>query len=477
MSPPVRPPKPAEIVDRDREWQRLATLWASPRPELAFVLGRRRVGKSFLLARFVREAGGLYYQATRRTEAEQLARLSRAVGGHFADAALQQGVGFPSWEALFGYITERAKGRPFLLVLDEFPYLSTEAPALPSILQALWDHDWQRTKMKLVLSGSHITAMRHLEAADQPLYGRRTLRLVLAPFGAREVGAFVPHYSVTTRLLTYGVVGGLPGHLRLLDPALDLAANAAELLLDPAGRLVDEAQHMLDAFLGDAAVHYSIIEAIATGDNTWKRITSRVGRSGGAMLRPMEWLIDMHIIARTVPITEATPQKSKRTLYRITDPYVSFWHRFVAPLNAAGSIGLVEPQQLWAGTVAPRLDDYMGAVYESACRHAVRAGALALPFAPVRVGEWWDAASREQIDLVALGANGELLVGECKWGDVTGGDLATLERRAQLLAGELGGARHIHLALFSARGHFDAAVASARQSGRVLTYTAADMLA
>lgn len=459
-------------------------MWATARPELAFILGRRRIGKSFLLGRFAQEVGGLYYQATRRTEAEQLVRLSRAVGDRFTDPALQRGVAFPDWEALFGYVTERAAGEPFLLVLDEFPYLSAAAPALPSILQALWDHTWPGTRLKLVLSGSHITAMHRLGAADQPLYGRRTRRLVLAPFGPREVGAFVPNYAADTRLATYGVVGGLPGHLSLLDPSLDLAANAAALLLDPAGRLVDEAQHMLDAFLGDAAVHYSIVEAVAMGDHTWKGITSRVGRSGGAALRPLEWLIDMHVLERTVPVTEAAPQKSKRTLYRITDPYIGFWHRFVAPLVATGSIGLVPPERLWASVVAPRLDDYMGPVFENVCRHAVRAGTLALPFVPTRVGEWWDAGSREQIDVVATGDDGELLVGECKWGDVTGRDLATLERRAQLLITELGGAntdakgsaRRPRLAVFSGRGRFDDAVADAIATGRVLGFSGGDLL-
>lgn len=468
MALPQSPIKPPEIIARDREWDLLASMWATDRPELAIVLGRRRVGKSFLLSRFAWSVGGLYYQATRRTEAEQLVHLSRAVGDRFGDPALQRGVGFPDWEALFGYLTDRVGSAPFLVVLDEFPYLSDAAPALPSILQALWDHPWTATRLKIVLSGSHVTAMRRLEAADQPLYGRRTRRLVLAPFHAGDVGAFVPAYAPEARLLTYGVVGGLPGHLSLLDPALDLAGNAAALLLDPAGRLADEAQHMLDAFLGDAAVHYSIVEAVATGEHTWKGITSRVGRSGGAAQRPLEWLVDMHVLSRTVPITEAAPHKSKRTLYRITDPYVGFWHRFVAPLVAAGSVGLVPPERLWASAVAPRLDDYMGAVFEETCRHAVRAGTLPLPFPPSRVGEWWDATSREQVDVVAVGADGDLLVGECKWGDVTGRDLATLERRAQLVGAELGGVRRVHLAVFSGRSQFDEAVAGAIAAGRVL---------
>jgi uncharacterized protein len=99
------------------------------------------------------------------------------VGAHFGDPALQRGVPFPDWESLFEYVTDRAADAPFLIVLDEFPYLSASASALPSILQSLWDHRWPDTRIKLVLSGSHVTAMRQLEQADQPLYGRRTSRI------------------------------------------------------------------------------------------------------------------------------------------------------------------------------------------------------------------------------------------------------------------------------------------------------------
>jgi hypothetical protein len=99
-------------------------------------------------------------------------------------------VGFPDWEALFEYVTERAGESPFLLVLDEFPYLAGAAPALPSVIQKLWDHRWASTRMKVVLSGSYITAMTRLEEADQPLYGRRTARLAFAPFTFADVGNF-----------------------------------------------------------------------------------------------------------------------------------------------------------------------------------------------------------------------------------------------------------------------------------------------
>lgn len=466
--------KPADVFDRDQEWQTLSAIWRKARPDLVFVVGRRRVGKSFVLSRFSREVGGIYYQATRRTEAEQLAGLTRVIGEHFGDPALQHGIAFPSWEDLFGYLTTRAGGKPFFLVLDEFPYLAAAAPALTSIIQSLWDHQWQGSRFKLVLSGSYITAMNRLEEMDQPLYGRRTAKLVVGPFSFADASRFMPRYELREQLVGYGLFGHLPGHLALLDPERPLAENVAEALLTPTGRLVDEAQHMLDAFTVDAHVHYSIVEAIAAGEHTWSGITKRVGRTGGSLLRPLQWLEEMQVIARVVPATEKNPQRSRRVLYRIVDPYVAFWHRTVARLVNAGSLGLMPPERLWEDVIVPDLDDYMGAIFEEICRDFVRQTDR-LPFRPLRVGEWWDATSQNQVDVVATGVAGELLVGECKWGRVTSAHLATLRTRALAVSAELPRVRNMHLALFTGRGEADEEVRREAEAGSVLLFSAEDL--
>ncbi|HUP01486.1 MAG TPA: ATP-binding protein [Gemmatimonadota bacterium] len=443
--------RPEDLLDRDAEWSALVAAWERKGPALVLVLGRRRVGKTHLLTRFAERVGGLYYQATNRTENEQLSRISRIVGRHFDDPALGHGVPFPDWEALFAYVAERARGSPFLIVLDEFPYLADSAPALPSILQSLWDHEWPRTRIRLVLSGSHITAMERLEGVDQPLYGRRTARLALEPFDPSRVSHFLADHSPRDRLRAYGIFGGLPGNLALLDREAELSRNVTEHILQPTGRLHDEAQHLLDAYLAGAEVHYSIIGAIAGGERTWGGISRRVGRIGGSLKRALDGLIDMRLVSRVVPITERRPQKSKRAIYRIADPYLAFWHRFILPLLSGGMLVNTAGPALWRTEIAPGLDDYMGGVFEEACRSLVQRSAGRLPFEPLRVGEWWDAASQNEIDVVALGENGEVLVGECKWGGAYRRDLDSLRARADLLLRELTGVREVHYALFSGR--------------------------
>lgn len=467
----LRPPrKPSSIIDREAEWRELASLCRTDRPELAFVLGRRRAGKSYLLSQFTSAVKGLYYQASSRTEHEQLLNFSQVIGRTFSEPALTRGVAFPSWDALFEDLTDRAARKPLVVVIDEFPYLASAAPGISSLIQRHWDHAWSKVPIKLILSGSHITAMQRLETGDQPLYGRRTARIQFPPFTFRQISAFLPHCSADDQLRAYGMFGGLPGNLALLDPEAGLAANAVRVLLRPTGRLYDDAQHMLDAFLSSAEVHYSIIEAIARGERVWSRITSRVGRDGGSLLRPAQWLQEMGIIRRVTPFTESNAATSKRALYEIADPYLTFWHRYIAPLVSSGGAVSADGDLLWRKVIEPRLEDYMGEVFESVCRDFVASGGVAR-FKPIRTGRWWDATAQNEIDIVATDHNGRVLVGECKWGLVDSRDLEKLRERAASMAREMKSLpSSFRYVLFSGRAPTDPLVRRDIEAGRVSWY-------
>ena len=179
-------------------------------------------------------------------------------------------------------------------------------------------------------------------------------------------------------------------------------------------------------------------------------------------------------IERVVPITEKNAARSKRALYRIADPYLGFWHTIVAPQLRRGTIGLADPAEIWERMVEPRLDDYMGEVFEQICREWVTE--TKTPFAPVRVGGWWDSKSQNEVDVAAVDADDRLVVGECKWGVVTGEHLEKLRERAQLVGRELGRVTEMKLALFTGRGECDDIVQGAVEAGEVMLYGPEDLL-
>ena len=467
--------KPTRIIDRDDEWAYLTRMWESTKPELYVVRGRRRVGKSFLLSHAVQETDGIYYQATKRTDREQLAAMSRVVGRYFDDPALRS-VGFGSWEDLFTYCIKQAGNERLLIVLDEFPYLIDAAPSLPSILQSIWDHELPGTQIKLVLSGSHITAMKRLTEAEQPLYGRRTGLIQVDPLDYLHASAFIPTYSPADKIMAYGVFGGLPGHLSLLDADMSLAENVVRQILDPTARLNEEAVHCLDAFLGDAEVHYSIIEAVANGEVQWQKISNRIGRKSAALSRPLDWLKEMEIIEQIAPISEYPNPRPKSMVYRLCDPYLHFWHRFVADVRAQGIPVIFEPEEVWQAFIEPGLNEYIGRyVFEEVCREFVRSsGHERLPFRPIRVGSWWTADAQDEIDIVALGLKGEVFLGECKWGSVGRDDVEKLMARVDRIVPQLPTVRSVQLGLFSG-GAIDTAVQPRIDSGQILLFTKSDL--
>jgi hypothetical protein len=121
--------KPADLFDRDAEWQALDEFVRASGPglRLGVVYGRRRQGKSFLLRRLVDAAGGLYLMPLEEERAPALRR--------FADQPGESALGLPpgnlrfdSWEpafrAAFAALPRVARpGAPPVVVVDELPYL------------------------------------------------------------------------------------------------------------------------------------------------------------------------------------------------------------------------------------------------------------------------------------------------------------------------------------------------------------------
>ncbi len=403
------------FIDREQELTALEQRWTTKQAELLIVYGRRRVGKTELLLRFARHSAKryLYFLATQGTQAEQLRQLSEILRQTFQDPLLRT-LTFSDWNTVFTYLGQQARQKRLLVILDEFPYLCEATPELPSIIQRFWDLEGQHSRLFLVLCGSQLGFMeRKVLGERSPLYGRRTGQLRLQPLDFRAASQFFPGYEPRERLLAYGMLGGMPAYLRRFSPALSLKANLLRELLNVQGYLYEEPRFLLRMELRDVRVYASMLGAIASGCTRLNEIAQRVGVPVHTASKYLSVLQELALIVREVPFTARAPQRSKRGRYRILDPFLRFWYRFVYP--HASLIEAGQGRLVYERFIAPQLDTYMGSIFEEVVRtYLERYAARELGLPPVvRTGRIWSGDF--DVDLVAEHVDGSWTIGECKW--------------------------------------------------------------
>ncbi len=400
-----------KFINRTRELKFLEVAWRRRDAQLLVVYGRRRVGKTALLRRFADGRIAVHYVATRLPESQQLREIGQTLGAAVGDALLAD-TGFTDWQQVFDYLERQP--RRIVFILDEFPYLVEANSALPSLWQRSWDLQLSDSKVVVVLCGSSIAMMeREVLMEGAPLFGRRTGQLRLQPLGFSDAAQFFPRYGFEDAMRSFAVLGGTPHYLQLFDDRRRVLANVRETVLDVGAPLRDEVDFLLRQELREPRVYFGILSAVAAGKRRLSEIVNATGLSHPTITKYLAVLQDLGFVEREVPVTEKRPEKSKKGLYRIVDPFVHFWMEFVLAQR-----GLLETGRIDDATrrVHQELDQITAPAYEEICRKSVKAGLLdeITGVQWTRVGRWWDR--NREIDFVGFTEDRRhALFGEVKW--------------------------------------------------------------
>jgi hypothetical protein len=400
---------------RDREIAALKTTLGRS-PALIILYGRRRVGKSALLHEALKHTPHIYFQATRLTDADNQSTFkAQAVRQMDLGTTFQ---GLTGWEYLLGAVRERAAASPGLtLVLDEFPYLCEANPALPSVIQKIWDETGRASApFNLILCGSRIAFMSELLAERNPLYGRHSAVMDLKPLPFRDALRFFRGWSAEDQVRGFAVFGGMPYYLKLVDPAETLAQNIQRLFLAAeAAPLREEPQHLLEAELQNVGRYASILRAAAAGATKRSEIINRIfgpGDASDSISAYLERLIALRLLKQESSMDSRAPERASNVRYQVADPFLSFHYRFVTPNLTA--LETAPPEEVYAALIAPFLDEYVSVPFEEMAREYVRRyGRETLPAAAREVGRIW---TRDyDIDVTGELLDGSAVFGEAKW--------------------------------------------------------------
>ena len=431
------------FVNRSDELARLHDLFESDRAELGVVYGRRRLGKTRLVKKALEDhERTVFYQARQKTADLQLEQFVETASETFPGIEDIR----PDWERLFRYLGDRDAN----VVLDEFPYLIEQDESLPSVLQALFDHEFDASNTTFVLVGSSISMMEEATLlGDSPLYGRTSLKIDIRQLPFESVSAFLPNDASADEIVrAWSVFGGVPYYLEELDDDRSLGENIQQLVLSRHGSLRNEPEYVLRMELTEPTRYFSILEAIAGGATSRNEIAGTTGIEYNQMSMYLDRLSRLRLIERHVPVTEK-PERSKRSQYRLRDPLFRFWFRFLyGSTDRYDQFG----ENAYERLVEPEMADFISPAFEDLCCRALWTVYDELPI--VDVGQWW--YQDHEIDVVGLTDAETLVVGECKYrSSRTGHDaLRSLESHVEELrwTPPSGGSRHVEYALFSRAG-------------------------
>ncbi|MFA4641051.1 ATP-binding protein [Pyrococcus kukulkanii] len=408
------------FVNRKDELNFLESLYSSNKKEVLILYGRRRVGKTELIKRFIKDKNAIYFLADRGSlranakrfylEASEVLDLPR--------------VGVEDFREAFELIKLKAPER-IIVVIDEFSYLLLSDKNTPAVFQHIIDEILD-DRFFLILCGSIIGLMESLMSYKNPLYGRRTAQLKLKPLNFFHVREYFRKTPIENVVRIYSVTGGVPMYFKLFT-----GENFEEELLrnafSPTSILYEEPEFTLREELGDVHRYYLILEAIAHGKHKVSEIAQFAGIEAKDMPKYLRVLTSLELIRREVPVTE--PERSKKARYYLNDNFLAFWFRFVKPNKSKIEIGTFEMN--WDDFNA-----YVGKAFEGVAKEFLiemnkRKG---LPFKFSKIGRWWHKG--EEINIVALGDDKALLV-EVKWKEIDRRKVRRivreLERKATLL--------------------------------------------
>ena len=412
---------------------------ADQRGRCLLLRGRRRVGKSRLVEVFCEQADQPVFWFTcthgetpTQERAQFIDELSTSTLINAADAG---GDAPASWHAVFRRVADALDdARPAIVVFDEVPWLIEQDPAAEGALQTAWDRYLSRKPVLLILIGSDLAMMEHLSSYGRPFH-QRAIEMVLDPLDPAAVADMLD-LSSADAFDAHLITGGLPLVCQEWPKRAKWRTYLKRAFADPTSAMLVSGERIMAAEFPSETRARDVFGVIGDGERTFSRVAGRLG--GATSLAPgtvhgaLKTLIDKRVIAVDEPLSLRPAPKERR--YRVADPYLRFWLRFVAPAisqveRGRGDLALARVDQSWQA--------WRGKAIEPIVRQSLD---RLLPNdelpATNTVGGWWNRQNNPEVDLVGVDDRDRpteiTFVGSIKWREKAPFDRADLHDLARV---------------------------------------------
>ncbi len=416
-------PKQNIFINRENELAHLNSLYGDNQFSLSIIYGKRRVGKTRLMEEYLKNKKGVYFLADKRSAVLQFPELLNYIGQELNNSLISN-YQAKDWYDIFKLLESQVK-EEFVLIIDEYSYLTITDKATSSIFQKGVDQYLKHTPITLILSGSLINIMYEETIAYQaPLFGRNSSAMIIKPFTFQSVQKFYSNFDFTKTLEFYSILGGMPHYCEQFDVQKSTLENIEQVLLNKQNKMFNEVENVTRESFRDNTTYFNILRSVASGITTHSKIANSIQLPVNQLDTYLDKLLNLQLLEKVIPITD-NPEKSKKGIYKLCDNFYTFWFRYILPNKSPLEIGRKESV---LAKIQAEFSTSLGQIYESVCKQLiweVTAQSNKLQsFEIEKVGSWWETVNNsiekrsieEQIDIIALNeSQNQILFGECKW--------------------------------------------------------------
>ncbi len=323
------------LIGRLSEHKRLRDLLETKESELVAIMGRRRVGKTFLVKNVYQHE--LVFHITGIQNAKRKVQLENFIEARNTffpkskswDSPKNWFQAFSQLKTLLSHITKKKK----VLFFDELPWMATGSTEFLKTFDHFWNAWAVDQNVIVVICGSATSWMISNIIKDiGGLHNRVTQRLFLMPFTLRETESYfasrqiqMPRYSI---LQIYMAMGGIPFYLREVKRGESAVQAIDRVFFGKQAALHGEFDNLYKALFKNHPRHIEVIRALA---KQWRGLTrheiidSTSFYTGGGLSVILDELESSNFIQSYIPYGK----KAREKIYRLIDEYSLFYIHFI----------------------------------------------------------------------------------------------------------------------------------------------------
>ncbi len=326
------------MIGREKQLEQIELLQTSKKSEFVAVMGRRRVGKTYLIDNAF--SNQICFQISGIQDEnmqEQLANFYRKLC-KYSKVFLKKEIPYDWGEAFYYlemYLSKLPKRKKkYVIFLDELPWMATQRSGCLQQLANFWNDFLSKQKnFILVVCGSASSWLAKNISADRGgLHNRLTDIVHVHPFTLKETKQFFKSKKIELTHVDiakiYMAIGGIPYYLEDVRVGDSATTAINRILFSKESKLAKEYDHLYKALFYNPSIHQKIVSILSSSQKGLLRnqiLAHLKVISNGSVNRALDELVTCGFIS-----TISQYNKRKREeLYRLTDEYTLFYHKFI----------------------------------------------------------------------------------------------------------------------------------------------------